>query len=281
MSIYEIHKFDDPQLPFILHTHAKIRDQAANIPLNWHENIEIYSFYEGEGVLAYDDRRIPVRAGDISIVNSNHLHGVGKNEKLSCHCLIIDRRFCLENYVDTNNLQFDSIFQDDALFELIEKLAKECTLTDTPYRTLSVRSYMLSVLCAICKDHSHPIPPNARDTNSLDYIRKALGYIRSNYQEDLSLDKVADFVGISKYYFAREFRRITGYTFVTHLNLTRCEAAKELLSKDQMTIGAIGMSCGFSGQSYFTRTFQSLVGMLPGEYREMQRKKKHYASKDM
>ena len=50
-------------------------------------------------------------------------------------------------------------------------------------------------------------------------------------QEDLSLDKVADFVGISKYYFAREFRRITGYTFVTHLNMTRCEAAKELLSR--------------------------------------------------
>ncbi len=275
MSIYEIHKFDDPQLPFILHIDSKIRNQPQNIPLNWHENIEIFSILEGSGVLAYDDQRLPIKKGDIALINSNHLHGVGSNGDLVTHCLIVDRQFCLSNFVDTNELQFEILFQDEALFRILDEIANDFRLpASSPYRALSIRAHMLSLLCGLCRDHSVPTSLHHRDPNSLDYIRKAIGYIRANYQEDLSLDKVADFVGISKYYFAREFRRITGYTFVTHLNMTRCEAAKELLSKDQMTIGAIAMSCGFSGQSYFTRTFQSLVGMLPGEYRERQRQKR-------
>ncbi len=275
MSIYEIHKFSDPQLPFILHIGSKIRNQPQNIPLNWHENVEIFSILEGSGVLAYDDQRIPIRAGDIAVINSNHLHGVGSNGDLVTHCLIIDRQFCLSNFIDTNEIQFQPIFRDDALFKLLNELADEYrNPQDAEFRALSIRADILLLLSQLCRKHSAPASPHRRDPNSLDYIRKAIGYIRANYREDLSLDKVADFIGISKYYFAREFRRITGYTFVTHLNMTRCEAAKELLAKDQMTIGAIAMSCGFSGQSYFTRTFQTLVGMLPGEYREAQRKKK-------
>jgi AraC-like DNA-binding protein len=92
--------------------------------------------------------------------------------------------------------------------------------------------------------------------------------IRSEVSRDLSLDEVAEFVGLSKYYFAREFRRVTGYTFVTYVNLMRCERAKVLLAQNKLNIGEVGRACGFSNQSYFTRTFRAYTGRLPGVYRE-------------
>ena len=99
-------------------------------------------------------------------------------------------------------------------------------------------------------------------------IKQAIGLIRSDASRDLSLDEVANFVGLSKYYFAREFRRVTGYTFVSYVNLTRCEKAKALLTQNEMSIGEIGRACGFSNQSYFTRTFRAYTGRLPGVYRD-------------
>ena len=106
------------------------------------------------------------------------------------------------------------------------------------------------------------------DSYLLSAIKQAIGYIRSKSEQDLSLDEVSRFVGLSKYYFAREFHRITGYTFVAFVNLTRCENAKHLLAENRMSIGDVGRTCGFGNQSYFSRTFLKYTGMLPREYRE-------------
>lgn len=276
MNTYEIHTFHDPQLPFIFHMNAAYpSEQSQNILLNWHENIEIFSVLNGTGILAYDDQRIPVRRGDLAVINSNHFHGLIGKQDLRAHCLIIDRPFCLANGVDTSELQLEPLFRDPEISDLFQTLQDHYRIPiDSPFRTVCIRAQILSILAKLCQKHTVDVSPDRQNSNSTDYIRKAIGYIRANYQKEISLEKTADFVGISKYYFAREFRRITGYTFVTHLNLTRCEAAKKLLSEDRMTIGAIALSCGFSGQSYFTRTFQSVVGMLPGEYRDRQKKQK-------
>ena len=99
-------------------------------------------------------------------------------------------------------------------------------------------------------------------------IKQAIGLIRSQSDHDISLDSISKFVGLSKYYFAREFRRVTGHTFVSYVNLIRCEKAKKLLAENQLRIGDIGRACGFDNQSYFTRTFRLQTGMLPSEYRE-------------
>ena len=141
MSIYEIHKFSDPQLPFILHIGSKIRNQPQNIPLNWHENVEIFSILEGSGVLAYDDQRIPIRAGDIAVINSNHLHGVGSNGDLVTHCLIIDRQFCLSNFIDTNEILIP---------RLDEKGIWDCELSITREQV----EWFIDSLCAIPSDHA-------------------------------------------------------------------------------------------------------------------------------
>ena len=271
MNTYEAHTFPDPQLPFIFHDGTRV-SKFEDCP-NWHENVEIILFLSGEGYMRYDEQIIPVKAGSIAVINSNHLHTFGSQTSLEYHCLIVDRSFCLANHLDTNQICFDMLFCDEEAASHVRRIREEYANADPkPYHTQIIRGEVLTLLGLLCRKHSRLISESESESHMIDCVKKAIGYIRAHYQNDISLDDVAEFSGVSKYHFAREFRRITGYTFVSYVNLTRCEAAKTMLSESNIAIGSVCIACGFSNQSYFTRTFLRYVGMLPRAYRDLHMK---------
>lgn len=281
MSIYETHIIQNPELPFIFHSDFHLYPKYGFGPGNWHENVEIISVIEGRGIVASDAEHTEVSCGDTVIINANRLHSFAAlDHPFAYRCLIVDRSFCLANHFDTNTIEFDVQFRDEEITRLINRLNDEYTLPEqTPYRTQTIRAAVLELMAILCRSHSHPAPANQGDSRLLSSIKQAIGYIRSESHRDLSLDEVSSFAGLSKYYFAREFRRITGYTFVSYLNLTRCENAKRMLAENVLSVGEVGKACGFENRSYFTRTFQSYTGRIPSVYRGEKicsnKKKKH------
>ena len=188
--------------------------------------------------------------------------------------MIVDRSFCLANHFDTNNIRFDSLFRDTELEGLIRILEAEYTPPyRSDYRVPVIRAAILQIMARLCREHSAQEDIGHSDSHLLSCIKQAIGFIRSNSHRDISLDDAAAFVGLSKYYFAREFRRVTEHTFVSYVNLVRCEKAKSLLAENRLRIGEIGRACGFENQSYFTRIFRSYTGLLPSSYREKQQVK--------
>ncbi len=276
MSTYETHIMKDPTLPFILHKSTRLRaSNRSRIHANWHENIEILYITQGSGVITCDTHHYEVREGDFFVVNANSIHSFHTDAPLFIyHCLIVDRSFCLANHFDTNQIRFEPTFQDPELTALMQRLHEEYS---PPYRSAfrvqMIRAIVLQIMAHLCCTHVLPNEPIRTDSHLLACIKQAIGYIHSQSHRDLPLEEVASFVGLSKFYFAREFRRITDHTFVTYVNLVRCEHAKRLLAENNMRIGEIGRTCGFENQSYFTRLFRNSVGMLPSEYRHRQQAK--------
>ena len=123
------------------------------------------------------------------------------------------------------------------------------------------------VMTELCRRYGNAEADTSADSHLNSCMRQALGCISSESHRDISLGEIADFVGLSKYYFAREFKKVTGYTFVSYLNVVRCEKAKLLLTETTRSIGDVSAECGFSDQSYFTRVFKKHVGVLPAEFR--------------
>ena len=263
-------------MPFILHKNTRLRSANRNrIQTNWHENVEILYVTHGSGMISSDANLFCVSEGDFVVINSNCIHSFYTEDALFIYqCLIVDRSFCLANHFDTNTILFTPSFRDPELEALMHSLQAEYT---PPYRDAFrvqvIRSLVLQIMTRLCCAHSIRDESLRTDTRLLSCIKQAIGYIRSNSDRDLSLDEVAGFVGLSKFYFAREFRRITTHTFVSYVNLIRCEEAKRLLAENNLRIGEIGRTCGFENQSYFTRLFRSYTGMLPSEYRDKQLKK--------
>ena len=95
-------------------------------------------------------------------------------------------------------------------------------------------------------------------------------YIKNNLTaDDLSQAAMAEMAGISKDYFSRIFRNVTGTNYSRWLNTVRLEKATELLADKSLTLTEIAMLSGFQSISSFNRVFHGEKGMAPGEYRAL------------
>lgn len=98
-------------------------------------------------------------------------------------------------------------------------------------------------------------------------IAQAKAFIEQHFQEDLSNDTIADFVSLSKFYFARRFREELGTSPHTYLLEVRLTYAKTRLSESDDSIEQIAFDCAFSSASNFIRTFKKSTGMTPHKFR--------------
>jgi len=103
-------------------------------------------------------------------------------------------------------------------------------------------------------------------SSSEEGVRLAVSYICANFSEKITVDTLASISGFSKYYFLREFKRITGETPVAFLNRIRCENATRLLKSGDFSVSEVCEQCGFENLSYFGKTFKKYYGMSPKQY---------------
>ncbi len=269
MSTYETHHLSDSRLPFIFHAISRTVDDEY-ICDNWHENLELLLIRGGSGAVTLNTHMHKVAAGDIVVINSNIIHTINSDtDGIDYFCLIIDRSFCRSNFVDTNELWFDEVIHDGQIEKFMQELAQRFEVEEKQSADiLAIRGEVLRIVSRLCELYCQAKGEQHGETRLLSCLKQAIGFIRSEYTRDISLDEVSEFVGLSKYYFAREFRRITGYSFVEYINILRCDRAQQLLLNSKMTVWEVGLSCGFQNRAYFTRTFARYVGSTPNEFRK-------------
>ncbi|WP_080840663.1 response regulator [Cohnella massiliensis] len=96
----------------------------------------------------------------------------------------------------------------------------------------------------------------------------AKDYIERNLSSELSIDQLAEYLGISGSYFSLLFKQHFGETFVEYVTRQRMEMAKSLLALSDKNVTTVGLMVGYAERRYFTRVFSKYTGMLPSEYRE-------------
>ena len=89
---------------------------------------------------------------------------------------------------------------------------------------------------------------------------------------------MAEMAGISRDYFSRIFKNVTGMNYNKWLNMIRLEKATELLAGEGRTLTEIAMLSGFQSIPSFNRVFREEKGMAPGEYRALFVGKDHHTS---
>ncbi len=121
-------------------------------------------------------------------------------------------------------------------------------------------------LCDMLEQLIDAIKANTRHPNSVQ-LGRALDYMESHLGGDISRDEVARAAGLSPSHFSHLMRAKTGWTFTELLTRLRIDLASQLLVNSQLDLARIALECGFSDQSYFTRTFRKRSGQTPGDYR--------------
>ena len=103
------------------------------------------------------------------------------------------------------------------------------------------------------------------------YIKEALNYIEQNFQNDISVEGIAEFCGLNRTYFGRIFKEAVGKSPQEFLLSYRMAKAAELLKLTRLSIGDIGNAVGYSNQLHFSRAFKNVYGSSPREWRNQNR----------
>lgn len=99
-------------------------------------------------------------------------------------------------------------------------------------------------------------------------ISKAIEYMKKNYHEQISLDIVADVVGLNSEYLSRTFKKEVKISYSAYLTSLRMTMAEELLKSTTEQIQEIASKVGYYNVSYFSTLFKKEYGMNPHEYRK-------------
>ncbi|MDF2714384.1 MAG: two component transcriptional regulator, AraC family, partial [Paenibacillus sp.] len=100
-------------------------------------------------------------------------------------------------------------------------------------------------------------------------IQKAKSYIQEKFNQDLSLEDVADHVYLSPVYFSRLFKKQTGRNFTDYVTEIRIARAMEYLREPQYKVYEISTIIGYKSTKYFFKLFKQYAGCTPTEYRNM------------
>jgi two-component system response regulator YesN len=100
-------------------------------------------------------------------------------------------------------------------------------------------------------------------------VRTAIQFMEENYQQQITLESIADILHLSPNYFSRIFKTEMGIGFNEYLNNIRMDKAKKLLKESQYSIGEIAEMTGYSNPKYFSKVFSKMFGIRPIKYRKL------------
>ncbi len=98
------------------------------------------------------------------------------------------------------------------------------------------------------------------------WVQKAIGYMQTNYYEDISVASLAAEIGLDRSYFSTLFKSQTGMSPYSYLTYLRVNKAAALIKEGSYSMAEIAEMVGLDPQN-FARLFKREIGISPREYK--------------
>jgi AraC family L-rhamnose operon regulatory protein RhaS len=99
-------------------------------------------------------------------------------------------------------------------------------------------------------------------------VRAYIKELEERFPVNEKIDNVAQRLGMSRRYFTRIFRKLSGHSWLDYVRTLRLRHAQTLLRKTDRSILPIAFECGFDDLSSFYRAFKSATGKTPQQWRK-------------
>lgn len=260
------------------------RDQTlSDVEMHHHDFYEIYLFLSGQVEYRVEGQLYHPQPGDLILINPMELHqpilhpGKQPYERIvlwisKAYLENFDRETeslirCFNTSLPTHsNLVHPTPSQREQLQALMEALAQERSSEDYASSLCAEGIFMqFLVLVNRLALRAPQEAPNPEETPAL--ISQVLSYINDHYQEELSLELLAQRFFVNKYHLSHTFSKAVGTSVYRYIILKRLINAKQLLQSGAAP-GSVYASCGFGDYANFYRAFKSQYGISPSDCAE-------------
>jgi two-component system response regulator YesN len=104
------------------------------------------------------------------------------------------------------------------------------------------------------------------DSGKNYYVKISLEKIRDHFAERISIESVAEELGVSASYLSRKFKETTNHTFLELLNEHRIQQSVKLLKTGKYRVSEIGEKVGFNEYKHFYAVFKKYTGLTPSDF---------------
>ena len=102
------------------------------------------------------------------------------------------------------------------------------------------------------------------DEKLLQKVKEAI--LNRLSDEQLSVDSLAEEIGLSRAHFYRKITALTGLPVNELIQSFRLERAAQLLAQQWGPVSQVAYEVGFSNPSYFSKCFKDKFGVSPSDY---------------
>lgn len=145
----------------------------------------------------------------------------------------------------------------------------EASLFPTAESEILIQTKMFELLYKLMINASKEKENTSVSVNNSIIVNKAVEYLDTHFNQDISLADVSEHVHLSRIYFHNLFKVSVGETVHNYLLKKRIEYAKKLLATTDFELTKIAIQSGFSSQSYFNYVFKRKTNYSPKQYRTL------------
>lgn len=242
-----------------------------------HYFTELFYVKSGSGHFIIDEESFPIEKDDLIIVNPQISHTEVSDSSTPLSYITLGVEGLSFTFSDQKGYcAFNCGHQKNDLLSYFNFMLSELENKQDGYRESCCS--MLNILTIQLKritNSAFDVMISQRSNRECARIKR---HIDSNYQDNLTLENLAEMAHLNKYYFAHTFTDTYGLSPINYLNERRLQVSKELLENTDHSIAEIAHLSGFASQSYFSQCFRKNCQMTAGEYRKMVRA--HSSSSD-
>ncbi len=256
-----------------------------------HEYIEIVYVISGSAIHEAGEETSVAKKGDLFIINCGVTHAFyvdkNNNEPFCAYDLMFSPDFFDVELINGNDFSslgssflFYSMFPEDRsgiadlhlsgtgyndFGAIFNKIYLEYHGMEMGYTNI-IRAYVIELLIKMFRRMDSVNKDEARIKTRI--IDNSLVYLRDNFNQQISVSKLASDVFLSRDYYSKLFKEMTGKTVTAYIKEIRLNEACKLLCETDRKISDIAEYCGFNDMKNFYSAFKKYTGFTPGEYRK-------------
>ncbi len=272
-----------PNVPMLI-KESLFLPSSRHKSIHFHKEIEIIKVKQGSVLLTVDNDEFVMSRGEIAVVNCNVVHKISYHNSNSVitYFQFDVYEYMKEIYPDINISLFDFITVDypskyavfDAsslIYDCFDKIENEHDKKTFSYTSV-ISAYIRIAVAFLQREQIVGNVDLLSSNKNLSKLLPLLQYIDDNYQDQLTLDKLAEIMFLSKNHICKLFSIGLNSTFTKYLNYQRLNHSERLLLNTNLNMIDIALDSGFMSIQYFNRCFKKKHGITPFEYRRLNKK---------
>ena len=229
-----------------------------HVDIHWHEFYEIEYITQGKGKAYINDKVYELKPNTLLFLSPVDFEKIEVETELTVVNLAFSGAIISPKIVSLLPNGCAMYDYPAAIFELLLNDAKIRDVWFYNKYTQLVNSILIDVIREFSK---------TSETIESSSIIKALHYMNLNFKNQINLEQISEYIGLTPTYFSTIFHKKMNTTFKEYLLSLRLEYAAKLLIISDFSSTEICYTSGFNDFSNFSRAFKKRFSMSPSEYR--------------